>query len=84
VEWIYAEEYRIVDEKEGLFRQVIYYDQDGILWLGTDNGPVKIVAKKKGFLQIGPVSGGGGLNYHKLSAVIVDQNEIRGFYVKPL
>ncbi|KPL11189.1 MAG: hypothetical protein AMS26_20525 [Bacteroides sp. SM23_62] len=53
----------------------MYYDQDGILWLGTDKGLVKIVAKKKGFHQIGPVSGGeGGLNYHKLSTVTVDQN----------
>jgi ligand-binding sensor domain-containing protein len=76
VEWIYAEEYGIVDEKEGLFQQVMYYDQDGNLWLGTDKGLVKIVVKKKGFHQIGPVSGGeGGLNYHKLNAVTVDQND---------
>ena len=45
-EWIFAEEYGIVDEKEGLFQQVMYYDQDGILWLGTDKGLVKIVVKK--------------------------------------
>jgi hypothetical protein len=76
VEWIYPEEYGILDDKEGIFQWAMYYDSDGILWLGTDKGLVKILVKKKGFHQIAPGSGSeGGLSHPKLSAVIVDQND---------
>jgi signal transduction histidine kinase/DNA-binding response OmpR family regulator/streptogramin lyase len=71
---IYKEAYGQLDGGEGSFQLAMFYDRQGILWMGTGQGLVKIVTGHKGFHIIHPDPGGQENSKHlKTNAVLLDQ-----------
>ncbi len=76
VEKLYAEDYGTCGWGEGNFQYALKYDPDGILWVGTDKGLLKITLGNKNFHVINqdPLNPE-GLNHPKLNSVLVDRND---------
>jgi len=75
VERIYREKYNYYDVAEGIFQRVMMYDKRGLLWVGTDQGLLKInLGNENFFVKIPNPSDPGGLNNPRLNAVLVDRN----------
>ena len=73
IERIRVESFGEIDTGEGNFKAALYYDNNGILWVGTDQGLLKIVIEKKPFHNIYPEpENSQGLRSGKLKSVLID------------
>ncbi|NOR33881.1 MAG: hypothetical protein GQ579_04285, partial [Bacteroidales bacterium] len=76
IDRLYAEDYGQLDWGEGNFQSAMKYDQDGILWVGTDEGLLKITLGNENFHVIKPDPlNPHGLNHPKLNDVLIDRNQ---------
>jgi signal transduction histidine kinase/DNA-binding response OmpR family regulator/ligand-binding sensor domain-containing protein len=76
IDRLYAEDYGQLDWGEGNFQSAMKYDQDGILWVGTDKGLLKITLGNENFHVIKPDPlNPHGLNHPKLNDVLIDRNQ---------